>query len=52
MEDICLGCFRSLDEIIQWSNATALKKEAIIIATNARKLEHKLKYGYLNSGNN
>jgi len=36
-EDICLGCFRSIDEILQWSNATAQQKQKIIQLANARK---------------
>jgi predicted Fe-S protein YdhL (DUF1289 family) len=44
-DDICLGCFRSIDEIIQWSDATALQKLEIITRANARKSEYRRKYG-------
>ncbi|EGW20819.1 DUF1289 domain-containing protein [Methylobacter tundripaludum] len=37
-EDVCLGCFRSIDEILQWSDATEQQKQKIIYLANARKL--------------
>ncbi|MDP1667013.1 MAG: DUF1289 domain-containing protein [Methylobacter sp.] len=37
-EDVCLGCFRSIDEILQWSDATEQQKQKIIHLANARKL--------------
>jgi predicted Fe-S protein YdhL (DUF1289 family) len=43
-EDICLGCFRSIDEIIQWNNATEQQKKNILSAINGRKVEHTHKY--------
>ncbi len=33
--DICLGCFRSLDEIMQWSAAD--NRERHVILNNARQ---------------
>lgn len=39
-QDICLGCFRHLDEIIQWGNASNSAKQVIVIAANARKNNH------------
>jgi len=44
-DDICLGCFRSIDEIIQWGGATERQKQKIISLANARKIEHRRKYG-------
>lgn len=30
-QDVCLGCFRSLQEISEWAQATDQRKEIIII---------------------
>ncbi|MDO9270007.1 MAG: DUF1289 domain-containing protein [Methylobacter sp.] len=50
-ENVCLGCFRSIDEIIQWSDATEQQKQKIINLANARKIDHRLKYrSYIDSG--
>ncbi len=38
--DICLGCFRSLEEIIAWGNASIADKQATLAAANARKIAH------------
>jgi predicted Fe-S protein YdhL (DUF1289 family) len=42
--DICLGCFRSIDEIIQWNNSTEQQKQNILSTINRRKVEHAHKY--------
>jgi len=34
--DICLGCYRSLDEIRRWSAARPEEKRAILAAARAR----------------
>jgi predicted Fe-S protein YdhL (DUF1289 family) len=34
-DDICLGCFRSLDEIIRWNEAN--NQERLTILQNARQ---------------
>jgi putative protein-disulfide isomerase len=39
-EDICLGCFRSLDEITEWSQTSELEKQAILDRTAVRKMAH------------
>ncbi|MGR9013447.1 MAG: DUF1289 domain-containing protein [Gammaproteobacteria bacterium] len=44
-EDVCLGCFRSIAEIMQWSNATEQQKQKIINLVNMRRIDHRLKYG-------
>lgn len=44
-DNICLGCFRSIDEICQWSAATEQQKKAIIGLASARKHAHHLTYG-------
>jgi len=36
-DDICLGCFRSLDEITQWSCADNHQRLAILQAARQRK---------------
>lgn len=41
--DICLGCFRSLDEILQWSKATEQEKQEILHLTDLRRNGHQLK---------
>lgn len=43
-EDICVGCFRSMDEILAWANATNDLRHEIIQKTEIRKQQHKLKY--------
>jgi hypothetical protein len=34
---LCLGCFRSLDEIINWSALTPAQKRAVLDALPARQ---------------
>ncbi|MGD8115772.1 DUF1289 domain-containing protein [Vibrio sp. TRT 29B02] len=36
-EEICLGCFRTLDEILNWSAASNEEKQAILIRCQTRK---------------
>lgn len=41
-EEICQGCFRTLDEIISWSSSTNQQKQAIVdrvtpLQTSARE---------------
>lgn len=35
--DICLGCYRSLDEILGWSKAPVEEKKAILARTASRR---------------
>jgi uncharacterized protein len=44
-EDICMGCFRSVDEIIKWGDATELQKRKTLTLANARKAGYRNKYG-------
>ncbi|MDZ7925288.1 MAG: DUF1289 domain-containing protein [Marinagarivorans sp.] len=37
--DICMGCFRSLEEIKLWSASDIELKQAILIAAKARRLD-------------
>ena len=41
-ENICLGCFRSLDEIRQWRELTTQQRQEILNTVNVRKLTHKI----------
>lgn len=36
-ENICLGCFRSLDEICDWSGADAARREQILASAEQRR---------------
>ena len=42
--DICLGCFRSLTEIIGWTEANDDERRQILNNTTARRHDHLLKY--------
>lgn len=35
--EICLGCFRSLNEILLWNRATQIQKRAILAQSRSRK---------------
>lgn len=36
-DDICIGCARSVDEIIEWGGATNLRKLEILAGAEKRK---------------
>ena len=36
-DDICLGCHRSLEEIVQWSQCDDKQKKLILAAVQRRK---------------
>jgi len=40
-EDICLGCFRSFDDMRQWHKASREEKTQILLTADKRKEEHK-----------
>lgn len=42
--DICLGCFRSIEEIVGWSSATEEEQRAIIANAEQRRHEYELKF--------
>ena len=42
-EDICVGCGRTLDEILEWSRASIDRKHAIVAAADARCADHTLR---------
>lgn len=39
-DDICLGCFRSMDEICNWSQADDQTRRAILANANQRQRDH------------
>lgn len=39
-DDICLGCFRSIDEIMQWSGADNCERHVILNNVRQRKAEN------------
>lgn len=43
-DDICLGCFRSVEEIIQWGAATDEERAQILLFADKRKAERKKKF--------
>ncbi|ELB2122224.1 DUF1289 domain-containing protein [Vibrio parahaemolyticus] len=40
--DICLGCFRTLDEMLHWSSSTIHEKKQILANCMARKAVRKV----------
>lgn len=42
--DICLGCFRSVEEIIQWGAASDEERAQILLVAEKRKAERKEKF--------
>lgn len=42
-EDICLGCFRSLEEIMQWSESSEERKEQILGNAQGRRKNKQIK---------
>lgn len=43
-DDICIGCSRSIDEIMQWSQASEQRKKEIMRNVEVRKKAHRKKY--------
>ena len=43
-EDICVGCGRTLDEILEWSRAATERKQAIVAAAEQRRAERIARY--------
>lgn len=42
--DICLGCFRHVDEIIEWGSANSQRREAILDDVKQRRVAHTEKW--------
>jgi predicted Fe-S protein YdhL (DUF1289 family) len=40
-EDICIGCGRTVDEIIRWSDAANKEKLEILVAAKKRRADRK-----------
>ena len=43
-DSICLGCFRSMDEILQWRDASEQQQKEILQSAKTRKAAYRLKY--------
>ena len=43
-QDVCMGCFRNLDEIRSWSASSDEEKTKILDLANARKKAYKNQY--------
>ena len=39
-DDVCLGCFRTLDEILAWGGSGAPEREAILASATVRAAHH------------
>ncbi|WP_353517867.1 DUF1289 domain-containing protein [Thalassotalea sp. SU-HH00458] len=39
-KDVCLGCFRHINEIIGWQSFTEQEKLAILVSCTNRKIDH------------
>ncbi len=44
-DDICLGCFRSLEEIVRWASATENEQQRILANAERRREEHDQRFG-------
>lgn len=44
-DDVCLGCFRSIAEIVAWGNASNQQKKTCLEESKRRKQAHIEKYG-------
>jgi predicted Fe-S protein YdhL (DUF1289 family) len=44
-EDICLGCFRSISEIVRWSEASEQEKREILARCGIRHQQRQEKRG-------
>ena len=40
INDLCLGCFRTLNEIIEWSNSDEKTKKTVVLQSRQRKSIH------------
>ena len=43
-KDVCLGCFRHLDEITRWTEADDVERCLILEKATARKVAHRAKF--------
>lgn len=42
-EDVCLGCFRTFDDMLQWNKSSSEEKMKMLEMAKERKKEHSLK---------
>ena len=40
-DDVCVGCFRSIDEITRWSQSSSQEKTKILLEARKRKEKRK-----------
>ena len=45
-QDVCLGCGRTVDEIIRWGDANEVEKARILISAGQRKANRMKKYNH------
>lgn len=45
-DEVCLGCFRTLHEITQWTYLNDTEKQAVVEEAKQRKQIHEAKFGY------
>jgi len=43
-DDICLGCFRHVDEICEWGSASSKRRKIILYNSKKRRIVHTDKY--------
>ncbi|MBN4080313.1 DUF1289 domain-containing protein [Beggiatoa alba] len=43
-DDVCLGCFRHVDEIMEWSMVEDARRECILENAKKRRVEHDAKW--------
>lgn len=44
-DDVCLGCFRHVDEIVEWGQAGSQRRKVILENSKKRRADHQLKWG-------
>ncbi len=44
-KDVCLGCFRHLDEIKAWSSMNSRQQKAVMNTTEKRRIAYQKRYG-------
>ena len=44
-DDVCLGCNRTIDEILRWGDASDEEKIQVLLKADIRKDERKKKFG-------
>ena len=39
-EEICLGCFRTFNDMVRWNKASVEEKQEMLNSAKKRKMEH------------